>query len=78
VLASVIAIRLQLAAQRVLSPTYTALVYTLEPVVAALTSLVITGDRLTQLQWLGGFLIVAGSLLPELSGRVRRVSAGRL
>lgn len=77
VLASVIAIRLQLAAQRVLSPTYTALVYTLEPVVAALTSLVITGDRLTQLQWLGGLLIVAGSLLPELSGRFRRVSAGR-
>jgi drug/metabolite transporter (DMT)-like permease len=69
VLASVIAIRLQLAAQRTLSPTYTALVYTLEPVVAALTSLVITGDRLSPLQWLGGTLIVLGSLLPEVSSR---------
>lgn len=65
VLASVIAIRLQLAAQQVLSPSYTALVYTLEPVVAALTSMVLTGDRLSPLQWLGGILIVAGSLLPE-------------
>jgi drug/metabolite transporter (DMT)-like permease len=66
VLASVIAIRLQLAAQQVLSPTYTALVYTLEPVVAALASLVLTGDRLAPLQWLGGALIVLGSVLPEL------------
>ena len=77
VLASVIAIRLQLAAQRILSPTYTALVYTLEPVVAALTSLVITGDRLTPVQWLGGLFIVAGSLLPEMSGRFRREPADR-
>jgi drug/metabolite transporter (DMT)-like permease len=66
VLASVVAIRLQLAAQRVLSPTYTALVYTLEPVVAALTSILLIGDRLGGLQWLGGLLIVVGSLLPEI------------
>ncbi len=77
VLASVIAIRLQLAAQRVLTPTYTALVYTLEPVVAALTSLLITGDRLTPLQWLGGLLIVTGSLLPELGLRYGRATTGR-
>jgi drug/metabolite transporter (DMT)-like permease len=71
VLASVVAIRLQLAAQRVLSPTYTALVYTLEPVVAALTSLMLLGDRLSPPQWFGGLLIVVGSLLPELSSRFR-------
>jgi drug/metabolite transporter (DMT)-like permease len=73
VLASVVAIRLQLAAQQVLSPTYSALVYTLEPVVAATTSLVITGDRLTLLQWGGGGLIILGSLLPEIGrGRFTR------
>lgn len=66
VLASVVAIRLQLAAQQVLSPTYAALVFTLEPVVAAVTSLLITGDRLSATQWSGGALILAGSLLPEL------------
>ncbi len=66
VLASLIAIRLQLAAQRVLSPTYSALVFTLEPVIASGMSFLLTGDRLVALQWAGGALIVAGSLLPEL------------
>ncbi|MEO8633901.1 MAG: DMT family transporter [Gemmatimonadales bacterium] len=65
ILASVVAIRLQLAAQQVLSPTYTALIYTLEPVIAALTSFLIAGDRLSPLQWGGGALILTGSLLPE-------------
>lgn len=66
VLASLVAIRLQLAAQRVLTPTYTALVYTLEPVIATGMSFLLTGDRLLPLQWAGGALIIAGSLLPVL------------
>lgn len=70
ILASVIAIRLQLAAQQVLTPTYTALVYTLEPVIAAVTSMIITGDRLTLLQWGGGVLIGVGSLFPEIGARL--------
>jgi drug/metabolite transporter (DMT)-like permease len=69
VLASVVAIRLQLAAQRVLSPTYSALIYTLEPVVASMTSLLVLGDRLTPGQWVGGVLIIGGSLLPEIARR---------
>lgn len=78
ILASVIAIRLQLAAQQVLTPTYTALVYTLEPVIAAVTSMVITGDRLTPLQWGGGVLIGVGSLFPEIGARLlpRKTDAG--
>lgn len=73
VLASVVAIRLQLAAQQVLSPTYAALVYTLEPVVAATTSFLVMGERLTFLQWGGGGLIILGSLLPEIRrGRFTR------
>jgi drug/metabolite transporter (DMT)-like permease len=66
VLASVIAIRLQLAAQQVLSPTYAALVFALEPVIAAVSSLALTGDRLTTLQWVGGLLILTGTLAPEI------------
>lgn len=77
VLASVIAIRLQLAAQQVLSPTYAALVYTLEPVIAAVTSMVITGDSLTAMQWAGGLLIVSGSLLPEVGTRFARSPGSR-
>ncbi|MFN8645641.1 MAG: DMT family transporter [Gemmatimonadales bacterium] len=69
VFASVVAIRLQLAAQRVVAPTYAALVYTLEPVVAAVASLLLTGDRLSPVQWLGGACIVTGSLLPEIRRR---------
>jgi len=70
IFASIIAIRLQLAAQQVLSPTYSALIFTLEPVVAAGTSFLLVGDRLTPLQWLGGLGILGASLLPELR-RVR-------
>ncbi|HTS90286.1 MAG TPA: DMT family transporter [Gemmatimonadales bacterium] len=68
-LASLIAIRLQIAAQQVLSPTYAALVFTLEPVIAALSSLALLGDRLSPLQWLGGAGILVGSLLPEWQRR---------
>ena len=66
ILASVVALRLQLDAQQVLSPTYTALIYTLEPVIAAVASFLLAGDRLSPLQWGGGALILSGSLLPEL------------
>jgi drug/metabolite transporter (DMT)-like permease len=75
VLASVVAIRLQLAAQRVLPANYTALVYTLEPLIAAGASLALTGDRLGPIQWLGGALILAGSLLPEFR-QPREVPSG--
>ena len=67
VLASIIALQLQLAAQRVLSATHTALVYSLEPVLATLGAMVLTGDRFGGLQWAGGGLILFGSLLPELA-----------
>lgn len=69
VLASVLAIRLQLAAQQVLTATHAALVYALEPVVAAVASLPLTGEVLTPSQWAGGLLILCASLLPELRRR---------
>jgi len=72
ILASIVALRLQLAAQRVLSATYTALFYSLEPVLAAIAAMALTGDRLTGLQWGGGGLILTGSLLPDLWRMLRR------
>lgn len=72
VLASVVAIHLQLAAQRVLTATHAALVYSLEPLVAAVAAMLLTGDRLEAVQWIGGGLILAGSLLPDLVELVRR------
>jgi drug/metabolite transporter (DMT)-like permease len=67
VLASIVAIQLQLAAQRVLSATHAALIYSLEPVVATLGAMILTGDRFAGLQWVGGGLILLGSLFPDLS-----------
>jgi drug/metabolite transporter (DMT)-like permease len=39
--------------------------------------MLITGDRLTALQWLGGMLIVSGSLLPEVGSRFGRAAVTR-
>jgi drug/metabolite transporter (DMT)-like permease len=58
--------RMQLRAQQVLSPTHTALVFTLEPVFAAITSYVVLGERLGPGQLLGGALILGAVAAPVL------------
>lgn len=69
IVASVIAIPLQLAAQRTLSATHTALIYTIEPVIATLASMALLGESLSNLQWVGGACIILGSLIPEFRPR---------
>jgi len=51
--------------QRLTTPTRAALIYTLEPVWAALFSVWLLGEQLTSLAWIGGFLIVAGMVVAE-------------
>lgn len=58
--------RTQLRAQQVLSPTHTALVFTLEPVFAAITSYLVLGERLGPLQLVGAALILAAVAAPAL------------
>ncbi|HEX5385887.1 MAG TPA: DMT family transporter [Gemmatimonadales bacterium] len=53
----------QLAAQAVVSPAVTAVIFTLEPLAAALTSWLLLGEVLTGLQWLGGALIIGAVAL---------------
>jgi drug/metabolite transporter (DMT)-like permease len=60
--------RTQLRAQQVLSPTHTALVFTLEPVFAAVTSFLVLGERLGPTQLLGAALILAAVAAPALEG----------
>ncbi len=48
------------------TPTRAALIYTLEPVFAALFSVWLAGDRLTAIGWCGGALIVAGMIVAEI------------
>ena len=48
------------------TPTRAALIYTLEPVFAAIFSIWLAGDRLSVLGWVGGGLIVAGMVIAEV------------
>lgn len=56
--------------QRLTTPTRAALIYTLEPVWAAIFSVWLLGEELTNLAWAGGFLIVAGMVVAELLPRL--------
>ncbi len=64
--ATAVVFGLQTWAQRHTTPTHTALIFTLEPVFAAIFALALAGEILTGQEWLGGILILAGMLLAEL------------
>jgi len=78
VFASALAFLVQTWAQRRTSANRTALVFTLEPVWAALFGFTLAGDRLGALGWAGCAVIMAGIVLAEpaaanlLARRVRR------
>lgn len=48
------------------TPTRAALIYTLEPVFAAIFSVWLAGDRLSSIGWAGGVLIVVGMIVAEV------------
>jgi drug/metabolite transporter (DMT)-like permease len=48
------------------TPTRAALIYTLEPVFAAIFSVWLAGDRLTAIGWFGGGMIVFGMIVAEV------------
>ncbi|KJS28960.1 MAG: hypothetical protein VR64_22160 [Desulfatitalea sp. BRH_c12] len=51
--------------QRMTTPTRAALIYTMEPVFGALFAIFYAGERLTNIAWLGGGLIVLGMIVAE-------------
>ena len=65
VFASALAFLVQTWAQRRTSANRTALVFTLEPVWAALFGFTLAGDRLGALGWVGCVVIMAGIVLAE-------------
>ncbi|MEO8032399.1 MAG: DMT family transporter [Gemmatimonadota bacterium] len=65
-LATLLCLRLQLAGQKVVSPTEAAIIFAIEPVVAALASRWALGERLTAVQWTGGSLILLALVIPGL------------
>ena len=65
IFASALGFLVQTWAQQVTSATRTALVFTLEPVWAALFGYTLAGDRLGALGWAGCVVIMAGIVLAE-------------
>jgi drug/metabolite transporter (DMT)-like permease len=64
------AFAVQAWAQQFTPPTHTALIFSLEPVFAWITSYLVLGERLGRRATLGACLILAGVLLSELKGTV--------
>ncbi len=72
--ASAAAFSVQSWAQRFTPPTHVGLVFTAEPVAAALLAWWWLGERLTPGQWVGGGLILAGMMLAQLGGQPGRAA----
>ncbi len=68
VLVTALVLVLQAVSQKFTSPTHVAVVYTMEPVFAAMFGYLLAGDRLSPGALLGGGLIFAGMLLAEVGG----------
>jgi len=65
VLATGVAFYFQLKAQQVTTPNRTALIFSLEPFMAALVAYLVLGETLTAKAWAGGLFVVAGILISE-------------
>ncbi|MQL50816.1 EamA family transporter [Desulfofundulus thermobenzoicus] len=82
--ATSLAFLIQNSVQRFTSATHTAIIFTMEPVFAALGAYLLAGEILTARQLTGCLLILGGMLLAELKGepaqteiqRTRRAEAG--
>jgi drug/metabolite transporter (DMT)-like permease len=68
VLGTTFAFTVQAWAQQFTSPAHTALIFSLEPVFAWVTSFLVLGERLDRRSGLGALLILAGVLMSELLG----------
>lgn len=66
ILATALAFGVQNTFQRFTTPTHTALIFSAEPVFAAVFGVLLANDLVTTRLLLGGFLIVAGTLISEI------------
>jgi drug/metabolite transporter (DMT)-like permease len=68
VFATAIAFSVQLWAQQYTSSSHAAIIFTLEPVFAVITSYLVIGERLNGRSMVGALLVLAGILIAELLG----------
>jgi len=64
---SILTFSLATSMQRYVTATRAALIFTTEPVFAALFAYLIAGEQLSIQGWLGGFLILAGMIVSEVN-----------
>lgn len=75
--ATALAFLIQNSVQRYTSATHTAIIFTTEPVFAAICAYLWSGEVLSLRQLVGCALILAGMLIAELRGEDRRCESGR-
>lgn len=75
--ATALVFAVQTWAQRYTSPTHAALIFTLEPVFAALFAALVAGERLTPPALVGAALMLAGMLVAELGRGPETTPAAR-
>ena len=68
IFATAAAFSIQLWAQQYTTPSHAAIIFTLEPVVAVVTSYIVIGERLSPRSILGAFFVLGGILLAEMLG----------
>ena len=68
VFATAIAFSVQLWAQQYTSSSHAAIIFTLEPVFAVITSYLVIGERSDRRSMVGAFFVLAGILIAELLG----------
>ncbi len=74
VLATVLTTYAQTRFQKDTTPTRAAVIYSLEPVIAAILAYILLGERIGSLGLLGGGLIFLGLLISELSDGIRALA----
>jgi drug/metabolite transporter (DMT)-like permease len=68
IFATAAAFSIQLWAQQYTTPSHAAIIFTLEPVVAVITSYIVIGERLSPRSMVGAVFVLCGILLAELLG----------
>lgn len=72
VFATAVAFFVQGWAQQYSNPNHTALIFSLEPVFAAVFAYWMLGQTLSPKEWIGGILILIGILVSEMAGSIKR------
>ena len=69
ILATLFGIGAMVWAQKIISPSRTAIIFSMEPVFAAIFAMAVIGEFLSLIEWTGGMLIILSVLYSELGSK---------